>query len=360
VLRLIQWAKDTYPIDPRRVYEWGSSNGAAFVGRFGWHHQDLFAAVVGYCGSYNSFQDPPECYKAKPGLPGPAAETKTEWYFVHGGNDNPDNSRKALDVLKQKGYRGVFRRLDGYGHTDIWDGQGHPDLKLVDAVRDDWFLFMHSLRHKEIAPSKEEKTALAAMPGKIKSDKALVAEAARIGGVPASKALDGAFDSTEVDVRLAAAESTEKTFYSKELLIELIKLTRDKSEEIKLAALRGLGMAADYRHPEAQDTLVRLARTKSLALAERVAAVEGLGRTVKLMLPGNFEDKAVIWTLVTLLDDDELKIREAAFAAFPVFKEFVKETYDYKPDLPTAERKASVAKWKNWCSKVAGPLEGKP
>jgi predicted esterase len=97
VLRLIQWAKDTYPIDPRRVYEWGSSNGAAYVGRFGWHHQDLFAAVVGYCGSYNSFQDPPECYKAKPGLPGPAAETKTEWYFVHGGNDNPDNSRKALD-----------------------------------------------------------------------------------------------------------------------------------------------------------------------------------------------------------------------------------------------------------------------
>jgi pimeloyl-ACP methyl ester carboxylesterase len=360
VLRLIQWAKDTYPIDPRRVYEWGSSNGAAFVGRFGWHHQDLFAAVVGYCGSYNSFQDPPECYKAKPGLPGPAAETKTEWYFVHGGNDNPDNSRKALDVLKQKGYRGVFRKLDGYGHTDIWDGQGHPDLKLVDAVRDDWFLFMHSLRHKEIAPSKEEKAALAAMPGKIKSDKALVAEAARIGGVPASKLIDGAFDSTEADVRLAAAESTEKTFYSKELLIELVKLSKDKTEEMKLAALRGLGMASNYRHPEAQDTLVRLARTKSLALAERVAAVEGLGRTVKLMLPGNFEDKAVIWTLVTLLDDDELKIREAAFAAFPVFKEFVKETYDYKPDLPTAERKASVAKWKNWCTKVAGPLEGKP
>jgi len=139
-----------------------------------------------------------------------------------------------------------------------------------------------------------------------------------------------------------------------------VKLTKDKSEEMRLAALRGLGMASDYRHPEAQETLVRLARTKSLALAERVAAVEGLGRTVKLMLPGNFEDKAVIWTLVTLLDDDELKIREAAFDAFPVFKEFVKETYDYKPDLPTAERKASVAKWKNWCSKVAGPLEGKP
>jgi predicted signal transduction protein with EAL and GGDEF domain len=90
---------------------------------------------------------------------------------------------------------------------------------------------------------------------------------------------------------------------------------------------------------------------------DRVAAVEGLGRTVKLMLPGNFEDKLIVWTLVMLLDDDELKVRETAFASM---KDWVKETYDYKPDLPTAERKASVAKWKNWCAKVAGTLEGKP
>src|SRR5258708_10284707 len=58
VLRLIQWAKDTYPGDPRRVYQWGSSNGAAFVGRFGWHHQDLFAAVVGSFGSYHLLPPP--------------------------------------------------------------------------------------------------------------------------------------------------------------------------------------------------------------------------------------------------------------------------------------------------------------
>jgi pimeloyl-ACP methyl ester carboxylesterase len=360
VLRLIQWAKDTYPVDPRRVYQWGSSNGAAYVGRFGWHHQDLFAAVTGYCGSYNSFQDPPECYKAKPGLPGPAAETKTEWYFVHGGSDNPENSKKAMDQLKQKGYRAVFRKLDGYGHTDIWDGQGHPDMKLVDAVRDDWFLFFHSLRHKEILPSKDEKAALAAMPAKIKTDKGMVAEAARIGGAPAHRAIDSAFDSTDGELRVSAAASTEKTYYSKEMLLELVKLTKDKSDEMRLAALKGLGTSSNYRHPEAQDTLVRLARTKSLAVADRVAAVEGLGKTVKLMLPGNFEDKLVVWTLVMLLDDDELKVREAAFASFPIFKEFCKDLYDYKPDLPTAERKASVAKWKNWCAKVAGPLEGKP
>jgi hypothetical protein len=126
---------------------------------------------------------------------------------------------------------------------------------------------------------------------------------------------------------------------------------------MRLAAFKGLGTASNYRHPEAQDTLVRLSRTKSLPVADRVAAVEGLGRTVKLMLPGNFEDKAVVWTMVLLLDDDEQKVRETAFNAM---KDWVQSTYDYKPDLPTAERKASVAKWKNWCAKVAGPLEGKP
>ena len=195
------------------------------------------------------------------------------------------------------------------------------------------------------------------MPAKIKSDKALVAEAARIGGGPAHRAIDAAIDSTDPDLRVAAAASTEKTFYTREMLVELLKRTKDKADEMRLAAFKGLGTSSNYRHPEAQDALIRLARTKSLPVADRVAAVEGLGRTVKLMLPGNFEDKLIVWTLVMLLDDDELKVREAAFASM---KDGVKETYDYKPDLPTAERKASTAKWKNWCAKVAGPLEGKP
>src|SRR5262249_18631491 len=52
VLRIIRWAQETYPVDPRRVFVFGSSNGAAYVGRFGSAHQELFAGVVGYCGNY--------------------------------------------------------------------------------------------------------------------------------------------------------------------------------------------------------------------------------------------------------------------------------------------------------------------
>jgi hypothetical protein len=75
------------------------------------------------------------------------------------------------------------------------------------------------------------------------------------------------------------------------------------------------------------------------------------------MLPGNFEDRNVLWAVVLLLDDDEQKVREAAFAPLQTW---LKELYDYKPDLPTSDRKAAVGKWKAWAAKVAGPMDGAP
>ena len=46
VLRLIPWAKDIYPIDPRRVYEWGSSNSSS-AGAQPWPRD--FPATITYC-----------------------------------------------------------------------------------------------------------------------------------------------------------------------------------------------------------------------------------------------------------------------------------------------------------------------
>jgi hypothetical protein len=358
-LRLHAWAKKTYPIDPRRVYIFGSSNGAAYVGRFGWEHQDILAAVVGYCGSYNFSQQPANLPKAPPPQgPMSAAETKTEWYFVHGGDDSPQNSRRGCDELKQKGYRYVFRQLDGYGHTDIWDGNGHPDRKLVDAVRDDWISWIHALRHKEIAPAPDEKKALSSLTSKVKTEKldtlgAAIAEIARIGGAPGGKIIGNAYDSPDAEVRAAAVATGEKTLYARENVLELVKLLRDKSEAVKQAAVKGLGVAANYRYAEAQDALIRTARSRNTPAEERVRAVEALARAVALCLPGNFEDKLLVWTLVLLLDDDDQKVREAAFA---VLKEAVKES-GYDPAGPSADRKAAVAKFRTWCTQKCGPLE---
>ena len=216
-LRLFAWAKENYPIDPRRLVLFGSSNGARFVNRFGSQHQDLVSGVVSYCGSHDLSKMPD------------VAEKKTEWYYVHGGKDHPEQSRRMCDELKKRGYRYVFRLLDGYGHTDIWDGKDHPDKSLVDGVCDDWAAWLHALPHA--VPPAEEK-----------------------------------------DVKV-------------------------------------LEPAARWRIGGAQETLCALARTK-----DRVA-VDALGRVARLMLAGNFEDRAVIQTLVDLTEDADASIREAAAAA---------------------------------------------
>ena len=51
--------------------------------------------------------------KGKMPPPPQVAESKTEWYFVHGGNDGPEKSGNAAKELHAKGYRVVFRSERG-------------------------------------------------------------------------------------------------------------------------------------------------------------------------------------------------------------------------------------------------------
>jgi len=85
------------------------------------------------------------------------------------------------------------------------------------------------------------------------------------------------------------------------------------------------GLPRTSAHSEAQEALIRLARTKSLPAADRVSAVDGLAKTLKLMPPDNFEDRNIVGAVVLLLDDDEQKVREAAFAPLQTW---LRELYD--------------------------------
>jgi len=327
------------------------------VKRFGWEHQELFAAVVSYCGGGVDFSQTPKGEKAPPKVgPGSPAETKTEWYFVHGDADKDvavDASRRAIKELGEKGYRYVYREIDGADHVGITK---YPD------VADDAYLFLHSLRHKIIPLSKDERTSLTSMTGKTKSEKVdvvgpMLVELQRIGGAPAERAVRNAMDNSEADVKKAAIATTEKTLYGREVVMELIKTLKDKSDEVKAEAYKGLAVAANWRYAEAQDVLAQVAKKKTAPAEERVQAIQSLGKAVKLDLLGNFEDRNVIWTLVLLLDDDELKVREAAFATL---KDGVKDVFGYTPDAAPAQRKTAVASWKSWCEKKAGAQNGPP
>jgi hypothetical protein len=368
VLRMISWAKETYPIDPRRVFIFGSSNGAAYVGRFGSAHQELVAGVVGYCGSYRF----DAALKTRP------AATRTEWFFVHGGKDRPQNSRRATEELKALGYRYVFRQMDGYGHTDIWDSIGHPDSSKAEAVRQDWLLWLHALRHKAIAPSAEEQHTLAVLlervqaarprptgdssaggeipgespaePGTLSADE--WKEVARIGGEPGGKVVLAGLASPLRSDRAAAAQSMVRTVYEPAAVARLMPLLRDESVRVRSAAAQGLASAANWRYPEAQASLSRLALSRAAPLDDRLAALAAMAKGSQLALLGNFEDPLLVWTPVFLLEDESPRLREAAFA---VLEKSVSDTFGYRPDLPPGERTASAEKWRRWCQERCGP-----
>ncbi len=356
LLAWIAWAKETYPIDPRRVHLIGMSNGGWMVKRFGWANQDLFASVTPYCGGGVDFSNPPKngVPAGKPGTPQSPAEIKTEWYFVHGDADKEvgvDASRRACDQLKEKGYRYVYREIAGADHGGI---TRYPD------VADDVLRFMHSLRHKEIQITAAEKKELTTLVGKVKNEKGdaaapFIKEAARLGGLPGARVIDAAMAVSDVDVKKAAAATTESTLYGREIVLELVKLLKDKSEDVKAAAFAGLATAANWRYEEAQQSLARLARQKTAPVGDRIAAIEGLGKAVKLQFLGRFEDRIVLWTLVLCLDDDDEKVRAAAFAQL---EKNVKDHFEYKAEMSAAERKAAVTKWKSFATTKAGPLEG--
>jgi hypothetical protein len=358
VLKWIAWAKETYPIDVRRVHIMGHSNGGGMVKRFGWDHQDLFASISPYAGAGGGrdFGGTPKG-QTKPGKPGAAdspAETKTEWYFVHGDKDdavNVSTSRNCIKELKEKGYRTVYREIAGADHGSIFQ---------FSEVIEDNIRFIHALRHKEIALSKDEATKMKGLVSKAKTEKAdtiapILADAARVGGVPGGHVAVAALESADADVKKAAIATTDATLYGKEVVLALIKALKDKNDEIKPPLYQALGVAANWRYSEAQDALILAARTKKTPVAERVAAIEALGKAIKLQLLGSFEDKMMIWTLVLLLDDDDEKVQEAAFAQL---EKPAKQSFDYKPGLSAAERKAVVAKWKSWATDHCGPLEG--
>ncbi|HXX93697.1 MAG TPA: HEAT repeat domain-containing protein [Planctomycetota bacterium] len=352
-LRVIEWAKSVYPIDPRQVYIWGSSNGASFIGRFGWAHQDVVAAAVGYCGGYNFTK-----VEGKPG------DGKTEWYFVHGGNDNPQNSYNGCKQLREMGYRYVFRQLDGYGHTDIWDGNGHPDKVLVDDCRDDYLRWLHALRHKEVEPEKKEKEFLAKFESKSSAESYLSSKATylmlqKIGGLQAGAIIVLGLDSKSSGTRAAAAEACETASFGKSACEGLVKCASDENEHVRQNAIRALGSYGVWHYPEALEALTSIASTKGdpktgPTLGDRLLAVDGLARIVRLAMFGNFEDKKVWETLVGLLDDDEVKLRNAAFLAI---MKASKDAFGWKPELSGQARKDAVGRWQQWLAQKVAAFE---
>jgi pimeloyl-ACP methyl ester carboxylesterase len=351
LLKWIDWVKKTWPIDVRRVSIVGGSNGGWMVKRFSWQNKELFAGCVAYFGGGNSFQDEPRDPKSgpkPPEPPGPPAESRIEYYLVHGDKDEAVDvkaSRDSCADLKRKGFRYVYREIIGGDHGNVWP---------IDDVRDDAMAFLHALRSKEIPLAADDRKFLSSVKSKseLHNEPGTAAELARIGGAAAGLLLANAFDRKEDDARQFAAQATHRTLFGPLMVRELMKLASvDKAEAVREAAYRGLATAANWRYEEAQLFLSQRATRKANKPEERRVAAEALSKACRLQLLGNFEDKAMIWALVQLLEDDDAAVRETALNCL---KTAVKDGFDFKPEEPASQQRDALAKAKSWAAKTLG------
>ena len=134
-----------------------------------------------------------------------------------------DSSRRACEQLGEKGYRYVYREIDGADHGGI--------LRYPDVADDP--AFIHSLRHKEIPLSKDERTELSSLSNKVKNEKAENV-GPMIGKPQRSAARRGAGDQQAVDNAdpevKSGRDDDRDVLYGRETMLELVKLLRDKSE----------------------------------------------------------------------------------------------------------------------------------
>ena len=182
----------------------------------------------------------------------------------------------------------------------------------------------------------------------------MIEYADRLGGSLGGAIIAKAFRSKLPEVRELAAKTTARTFYGEQVLKELIRLLKDKSDPVREAAFRGLGALSNWRVPVAQAYLCAYALKRGNPLEWRIMAIRMFDPTLHTMFMGNFEDSEILLTLVKLMQDSKLEVREAAFARL---KDRVADTFGYAPDLDASKRKATFKRWVKWYQSTTGPFK---
>jgi hypothetical protein len=102
IQKLIEWAKKTYPINPRRIYMYGKGEGGKISAEFAATHPSLVTAAISY--SWGWWIMPSE-----PKEPIDFANSAPEFYMVLGLRDlahHITTVRDACERVKEKGQRG--------------------------------------------------------------------------------------------------------------------------------------------------------------------------------------------------------------------------------------------------------------
>ena len=310
IQKLLAWAKETYPVNPRRVYMYGKGSGGRVAGEFTILNPHLITAGIAY--SWGWWKMPSELDK-----PLDMVNSSPEIYYVLGMRDfthHITTVRDTYERTKAKGYHIIYREFEELG-----DRSYHP------TSNDDALRWATQLRNKTIPPSPAELNLLSAF--NVGTPPAPVAgyypALAIVGGAPAGEVLQKLFLSSNADVRAAAAETCNHGIFGEATTAALGKLVADSSPQVRHAVLRALASYANWRSPAAQQVLIQRATDRSLDEDSRLAAADGLAQAVKLQAGGVQQDPPMFQALIELLSEKDEPLRAVAFLALAPIRDYI-------------------------------------
>jgi TPR repeat protein len=340
IQKLIEWAKKTYPVNPRRIYMYGKGEGGKISGQFAMLHPELVAASMTY--SWGWWIMPSELKEAID----PA--TSPEFYMVLGLRDlsyHLTTVRDAYSRVSAKGYKVIYREFEDLGARTY-----HP------PSNDDGIGWFTRLRNKSLPLSAQESELL------FKAAKRATApangsypEIALVGGAAAGKVLETLFGSKDPEVRAAAAVTAGMAIYSEATMQALAALTRDPSATVRRAAMRALALQANWRSAAAQHAFIALATGTQKAVDERdrVDAVDGIVHAARLQVRGVRQDPELFRALVMLLKDPNEELRTMASNTLAPIRD-----REFRGDLGRPERKEPAGGWAGWLNEITTKAAG--
>jgi TPR repeat protein len=312
IKKVVAWAKKTYAVNPRRIYAFGKGSGGSMAGQLSTFHSDVFTASISYSWGWTNFVS--EFDK-----PIDMVNSAPELYLVLGMRDfthHITQVRNTYELVRAKGYHVIYREFEDLGDR----AYHHPS-------NDDALSWATRLRNKTIPPSPEEMNLLKAFSG----DKPPAPVAgyypslAMVGGAHAGELLQKLFQSSDANVRLAAAETCNHGIYSEATTAALTKLLADPSPQVRNAAFRATASYANWRYQPAQHALIQRAMDKNLPMDDRLDAADALAQAVRLQAAGVPQDPPMFRALVSLLDERQKNepLYAAAFIALAPIRPYI-------------------------------------
>ena len=336
ITKLIAWAKKTYPINPRRVYMYGKGEGGKISGEFAMLHPEIVTAGITY--SWGWWRMPSELKE-----PIDPLGSAPEFYMVLGLRDlsyHLTTVRDAYSRVSAKGYHVIYREFDDLGARTY-----HPPSNR-DAIA-----WATSLRNKNIPPSLEEMKLLKGSTVKA----GYFPDLALVGGVAAGAVVQKLLGSESADVRAAAAETCAHATFDEATMMALGSRVTDSSPKVRTAAIRALGIHANWRSEVAQQALIELAThpEKAVNSNDRVDATDAINRAVRFQIRGVRQDPPMFKALVMLLDDKDEELRVMAANTLALIRDG-----DYHGDFVRPEQKMPNGGWAAWLDQITTKAAG--